>query len=68
MIADPMAPTMVEMSYRAAEDEDGKELYFYGRRLYMRVSVCSSCHEKLSESGRELWDYCPFCGRRIRWH
>ena len=68
MIADQMAPAMVETDYRAASDSDGNELHFHGRRLYVHASICPSCHEELSESGRELWDYCPFCGRRIKWH
>lgn len=68
MIGDPMAPAMVIMDYRAAEDSDGNVLRFRGQQLYLHVSTCPSCHEELSESGRDLWSYCPLCGRRIKWH
>lgn len=68
MIADSMSPAMVEMEYRVASDSDDNELRFRGRKLYMRVSTCPSCHNELCESGRDLWNYCSFCWRRIKWH
>ena len=68
MIVDPWAPIMVKMKYRVARDTDGNEMCLHDQQLYVHVSICPSCHEELSESGRDLWGYCPFCGRRIKWH
>lgn len=67
MIVDPLRPAIVKMDYRVAEDADGNELYFRGQKFYTRVSTCPSCNKKLSESGKGLWNYCPFCGCRIKW-
>lgn len=68
MIVDPLRPIMVKTAYRAAEGPNGNELHLHGRKLYVDVSACPSCSKELSESGRGRWDYCPFCGRRIKWH
>lgn len=68
MIVDPLGPITVKMGYRVAEDSDGNDLYFHGRKLYMNVINCPSCGKELDESGMDRWNYCPFCGSRIKWH
>lgn len=67
MIVDPLTPITIKMGYRVAEDSDGNELYFHGQKLYVHVSTCPSCDKVLSESGKDLWNYCPFCGHSIKW-
>lgn len=67
MIGDPLRPAVVLTGYRAAEDGSGNAMRFHGRQLYVQVDTCPSCHEELSESGRDRWSHCPFCGREIRW-
>lgn len=62
-----MRPAFVGKTYRVAKDSDGFALAYCGRPLYIQVYACPSCHEELSESGRDRWNHCPFCGREIKW-